>query len=188
MRGEGSKADRNFSENSSDLVTRPLDQRDQCETCLNGHDASLMNCKIKSSVVFLKSTFKTQYFPFWKLFVARECICWSDKCKSSFFIPGLSRHKSFFGFHLGNNWNNIKKNIWKSSPSGRKINRDCSLIKFWKVFNFLRKVWWKTSRPAAGMLSSSTNKDKLELAARGTFSQQRTTSVPVFYKTNKSGE
>ena len=64
MRGEGSKADRNFSENSSDLVTRPLDQRDQCETCLNGHDASLMNCKIKSSVVFLKSTFKTHYFPF----------------------------------------------------------------------------------------------------------------------------
>ena len=147
-----------------------------------------MSAKLKSSVLILKSTFTTLYFPFGKLFVARECICWSDKCKSSFFIPGLSRHKSFFDFHLRNNLNNLIRNLRKPFPSARKINRDCSLIKFWKVFNFLRKVWWKTSRPAAGMLSCSTNKDKLELAARRTFSQQPTTSVPVFYKTNKSGE
>ena len=54
--GGGSKADRNFFRKFIwfGSVTRPLDQRDQYETCLNGHNASLMNCKIKIKCAIFK--------------------------------------------------------------------------------------------------------------------------------------
>ena len=148
--------------------------------------------KFKDLIVCMRECFSSSKW--WKFFSSLSSRFW--------LTPTSLRWLSFKRSYLCFNSSNCSATLHSDSSSMTKsaiqklkslTHVYCWLILLWywhlkKVFNFLRKVWWKTSRPAAGMLSSSTNKDKLELAARRTFSQQPTTSVPVFYKTNKSGE